>query len=415
MANTNYLDELDGLLDNPNDSIIDMPAAPAHTPISSAAPSSDPGHTARDTWAAVIENASHSLQEGTRTVQDAAYKNLELAKSQNESIKELIDAASGWRHATREAVQEVASAKKNVILLTVISGIIAVAGFGTTIGVMLQSRTGLASMSNAVLENVDEHQTLVSRTLTLKMDEMAATIERMENVIDQMGNPDTGKTQAKATPSTSETDNEANAQAAAEAGVESNVALDMILPIEKSIAAQETKTAIPAATTALAIAPPPSSTVVVAPPATTMTSDQINDAVINATTPLNKQMSEKLIQVTGQITQLEQSWKQSNETVQKQLSLIPNAVEEKLIPRLQALQKATPATPVVAPPTGTTTGVTQDNKAVLEQLSRLRQDLAEIRQLQTSLKEQVNRLNQNQGREPAPYQYRNPEVEHYPH
>lgn len=113
-------------------------------------------------------------------------------------------------------------------------------------------------MSNAVLENVDEHQTLVSRTLTLKMDEMAATIERMENVIDQMGNPDTGKTQAKATPSTSETDDEANAQAAAEAGVESNVALDMILPIEKSIAAQETKTAIPAATTALAIAQPSS-------------------------------------------------------------------------------------------------------------------------------------------------------------
>ena len=413
MSNTNYLDELDGLLDNPNDSIIDIPAAPAHTPISSAAPSSDPAHTARDTWAAVIENASHSLQEGTRTVQDAAYKNLELAKSQNESIKELIDAASGWRHATRQAVQEVASAKKNVILLTVISGIIAVAGFGTTIGVMLQSRTGLASMSNAVLENVDEHQTLVSRTLTLKMDEMAATIERMENVIDQMGNPDTGKTQAKATPSTSETDNEANAQAAAEAGVESNVALDMILPIEKSIAAQETKTAIPAATTALAIAPP--SSTVVAPPATTMTSAQINDAVTNATTPLNKQMSEKLMQVTGQMTQLEQSWKQSNETVQKQLSLIQNAVEEKLTARLQALQKATPATPVVAPPTGTTTGVTQDNKAVLEQLTRLRQDLAEIRQLQTSLKEQVNRLNQNQGREPAPYQYRNPEVERYPH
>jgi hypothetical protein len=355
VAQPNYLDELDGLLDNPNDSIIDIPPAAHHAAATTQPTNTSPAQEARDTWAAVIENASRSLQEGARTVQDAAHKNLELAKNQNENIKELVDAASGWRHATRQAVQEVAATKKNIIILTVISGVIAVAGFSTTIGVMLQSRSGLASMSNAVLENVDEHQTLVSRTLTLKMDELAATIERMESVIDQLAPTDAAKTQAKAPTA----DNTTNTEADGETIIDANNTLP-------------------------------------------------------DTAPLNKQMSEKLTQVTGQLTQLEQNWKQSDATLQKQLSMIPNAVEEKLTPRLQALQKAAPTT--ATPAAGTTTVINQDNKMVLEQLTRLRQDMAEIRQLQTVLKEQIGQLKQGQqSREPAPYQYRNPEVERYPH
>ncbi len=387
MANTNYLDELDGLLDNPNDSIIDIPPPIVHHATASTQPvNGSPSQEARDTWASVIENASHSLQEGARTVQDAAHKNLELAKNQNENIKELVDAASGWRHATRQAVQEVAATKKNIIILTVISGVIAVAGFGTTIGVMLQSRSGLASMSNAVLENVDEHQTLVSRTLTLKMDEMAATIERMEGVIDQLSPADATKTQAKAPTADNTTNTETEGEPPADAP----------LPVERTLVAETAETTTTASPVVQAIA----------------STTQLNDVVVNATAPLNKQMNEKLTQVTGQLTQLEQNWKQSDATLQKQLSMIPNAVEEKLTPRLQALQKAAPAT--ATPAAGTTTVINQDNKMVLEQLTRLRQDMAEIRQLQMVLKEQIGQLKQGQSREAAPYQYRNPEVERYP-
>jgi hypothetical protein len=408
VAQPNYLDELDGLLDNPNDSIIDIPPAAHHAAATTQPTNTSPAQEARDTWAAVIENASRSLQEGARTVQDAAHKNLELAKNQNENIKELVDAASGWRHATRQAVQEVAATKKNIIILTVISGVIAVAGFGTTIGVMLQSRSGLASMSNAVLENVDEHQTLVSRTLTLKMDEMAATIERMEGVIDQLAPTDAAKTQAKAPTA----DNTTNTEADGETIIDANNALpDIVLPVEKNIIAETPKTL--ASKEVAATTPVPANITPVVQ--TTASTTQLNDVVVNATAPLNKQMSEKLTQVTGQLTQLEQNWKQSDATLQKQLALIPNAVEEKLTPRLQALQKSTPTTTIPAA-TGTTTVISQDNKAVLEQLTRLRQDMAEIRQLQTLLKDQIGQLKQGQqSREPAPYQYRNPEVERYPH
>jgi hypothetical protein len=380
MANTNYLDELDGLLDEPpnnsdGDSLLDIPVTKA-IPTPTAKPlniqASETAQEMTVTWAAVIENASDSLQDSARTVQDAIQKNLDLAKNQNESIKELVDAASGWRHSTRQAVQEVTSAKKNIIILTVISGVIALAGFGTTIGVMLQSRAGLATMSNSVLENVDEHQTLVSRTLTLKMDELASTIERMEATLDQMAPPIAASKEA------SVTTNDTPAQTA-EGDVAPSEASNEVKP--EPTPAPQIATTPPVAASAAVIPPIP-----VAP----LISAQSQD------------MQDQLTQVTGQLSKLEQNWKQSDTILQKQLSLIPNAVDEKIAPRLQKIT------------TGSATAVvTQDNKAVLEQLSRLRQDMAEIRQLQTSLKDQISQL-KSQNKEAVPYQYRNPEVERYP-
>ncbi len=367
MANTNYLDELDGLLDNPEDADesndLPAPSRPKKQP-PIAATADEITHDATMTWAAVIENASNSLQEGARTVQDAAHKNLELAKNQHENIKELVDAANGWRHATRHAVQEVSSAKKNVIMLTILSAAIALAGFGTTIGVMLQSRAGMSSMGNAVLENVDEHQTLVSKTLTLKMDEMAATIERMEAVINQMPPEESFKKQAQR---------------------------EQIVPEGNTESETETEVTAP-----------------------TKTQRVIANTTAETTNPtvLNKELADKLENLTGKLTELEQNWKQSDGTLQKQIALIPNAVDDKLSPKLQKISNnpvATGSAPVTA-----ATVVTQDNKAVLEQLTRIRQDISEVRQLQTNLKEQVNQIKQG-SKEGITYQYRIPEVERYPH
>jgi hypothetical protein len=370
MINKSYLDELDSLLDKPSDNsnVIDIPAAslpePSHQTTASAAATNaiNIATEARDTWASIIESTAFSMQESARAAQDVTQKNIELAKSQHDNIKELVDATSGWRHATRQAVQEVVSAKKNIIILTVISGVIALAGFGTTIGVMLQSRAGLAAMSNAVLENVDEHQTVVSRTLTLKMDEMAATIERMEASINQVATKDDDKVVTKA-----------------------------------AKPAPEKKPDV----TEVALEPRP----VVA---THVTNEKEN--------VLNKQMNDTLSQVTGQLAQLEQNWKQSDSTLQKQLAQLPSAVDEKIAPRLQkiAVNGASNTTNhnTTTAPNSSTVATSQDNRIVLEQLTRLRQDLAEIRQLQTSLKDQINQFNQSKTQT---YQYRTPEPERYPH
>ena len=131
MSAHNYLDDLDNLLDDPKSNLTSAPLAKAPQASSSdvelssvaAPPSSKPknttdeAHQASQTWADVIESASRALHDGTQLAQEATRKNIELAKEQQKSIKELTDAASGWRHATRQAVQEVSATKKILLFL----------------------------------------------------------------------------------------------------------------------------------------------------------------------------------------------------------------------------------------------------------------------------------------------------------
>lgn len=381
MSNRNYLDELDSLMDNPTEletlaSSGNISKAKAERIMEASANTLE--HNALEashTWANVIEQASLALQDGTQTAQEIAQKNLDLAKSQSESIKELVDAASGWRHATRQAVQEVNSAKKNVIILTVISGVIAIAGFGTTIGVMLQSRAGFISMSNSVLENVDEHQSLVSKTLTLKMDELASTIEQMQASLDQL-TPNNVKTQSS----------EQHA-------------------IEEKTDSSTTPTEAPVITAATNTMDKPINDT---KPVTTATNETVNNNVVNT------QVADKLVELQNQLTQLEASFSKNQQEMQQQLGQLPANIDEKISAKLA---KATPTVvSQTATPQPTTATIVShpDNKVVLEQIARLRQDIGEIKSLQTALKEQIIQLKQTNS-EAKTYQYRtSPDIETYP-
>ncbi|MCH9742567.1 MAG: hypothetical protein K0U21_05100 [Proteobacteria bacterium] len=382
MSNRNYLDELDSLMDNPTEletlvSSGNTSKAKAESIMEASANTLE--HNALEashTWANVIEQASLALQDGTQTAQEIAQKNLDLAKSQGESIKELVDAASGWRHATRQAVQEVNSAKKNVIILTVISGVIAIAGFGTTIGVMLQSRAGFVSMSNSVLENVDEHQSLVSKTLTLKMDELASTIEQMQASLDQL-TPNNVKTQASEQHATEEKTDSSTTPT--EAPVITAATNTMDKPIN------DTK-----------------------PVTTTATNETVNNNVVNT------QVADKLAELQNQLAQLEENFSKNQQDMQQQLGQLPANIDEKISAKLA---KATPTVvSQTATPQPTTATIVShpDNKVVLEQIARLRQDIGEIKSLQTALKEQIMQLKQTNS-EAKPYQYRTtPDIETYP-
>lgn len=392
MANKDYLDELDALLDTPGAMGVVSPPSPpardsAEDPLSEldtamqAAPR--PASAAREeqaniTWANVIEQASNSLQVSAQTVQDAVQKNIDLAKTQQEGIRDLSDAASGWRHATRQAVEEVTSAKKHVLILTVISGVIAVVGFSTTIGVMLQSRAGLASMSNAVLENVDDHQKLVSRTLTLKMDELAATIERMENQLDQM---DKGRMGAAASATLAQAEPD-----------------QLVLPIELPAETEGT----PA--TASSPEVPPASTPVAATETAPVTQPAPADTSAQLS-PLLTQLQQDVSKLQVNFTAFEQKWTQSDASLNKQLAQLPGLLDKFKVPTATtAADPAAKAAPVV---------VQADNKPVMDQLARLRQELADLRQLQGAMRDQMNQLLQK-SRETVPYQYRSRDVEGYP-
>lgn len=422
MSAHNYLDDLDNLLDDPKSNLTSAPLAKTPQASSSdvelssvaASPSSKPknttdeAHQASQTWADVIESASRALHDGTQLAQEATRKNIELAKEQQESIKELTDAASGWRHATRQAVQEVSATKKNIIILTVISALIAVAGFGTTIGVMLQSRASFVSMSNAILENVDEHQTIVSKTLTLKMDELASTIEQMQASIDQLN---TNRTNVASTPTplTPADDNESVKIVAEEPKQPNNEMTTLIQP--EAVKTPITETTIqPSITTVAASQAAPTSTTISAAPTPTPSHTMATSAT--PTAEAWQQLLTQVDQLQQQLQQIEQNAIKQGQAQNQQWQQVATQMDEKLAARLAKLP--TTANETSKTPTSVTAVV--DTKPIMDQLTRLRQEMAELRLLQQSLKEQMSQVKQSVTESAnKPYQYRLPqEGERYP-
>lgn len=424
MSAHNYLDDLDNLLDDPKSNLTSAPIAKAPQASSSdvelssvaAPPSSKPknttdeAHQASQTWADVIESASRALHDGTQLAQEATRKNIELAKEQQESIKELTDAASGWRHATRQAVQEVSATKKNIIILTVISALIAVAGFGTTIVVMLQSRASFVSMSNAILENVDEHQTIVSKTLTLKMDELASTIEQMQASIDQLN---TNRTNVAITPTplTPADDNESMKIVAEEPKLPNNEMTTLIQPEAVKTPITET-TVQPSITAVAASQAAPTSTTISAAPTPTPTPSHIMATSATPTAEAWQQLLTQVDQLQQQLQQIEQNSLKQSQDQNQQWQQLATQVDEKLAARLAKLP--TTANETSKTPTSVTAVV--DTKPIMDQLTRLRQEMAELRLLQQSLKEQMSQVKQSVTESAnKPYQYRLPqEEERYP-
>ena len=422
MSAHNYLDDLDNLLDDPKSNLTSAPLAKAPQASSSdvelssvaAPPSSKPknttdeAHQASQTWADVIESASRALHDGTQLAQEATRKNIELAKEQQESIKELTDAASGWRHATRQAVQEVSATKKNIIILTVISALIAVAGFGTTIGVMLQSRASFVSMSNAILENVDEHQTIVSKTLTLKMDELASTIEQMQASIDQLN---TNRTNVASTPTplTPADDNESAKIVAEEPKLPNNEMMTLIQPEAVKTPITET-TVQPSITAVAASQAAPTSTTISAAPTPTPSHTMATSAT--PTAEAWQQLLTQVDQLQQQLQQIEQNAIKQGQAQNQQWQQVATQMDEKLAARLAKLP--TTANETSKTPTSVTAVV--DTKPIMDQLTRLRQEMAELRLLQQSLKEQMSQVKQSVTESAnKPYQYRLPqEGERYP-
>lgn len=421
MSAHNYLDDLDNLLDDPKSNLTSAPLAKAPQASSdvelssvAAPPSSKPknttdeAHQASQTWADVIESASRALHDGTQLAQEATRKNIELAKEQQESIKELTDAASGWRHATRQAVQEVSATKKNIIILTVISALIAVAGFGTTIGVMLQSRASFVSMSNAILENVDEHQTIVSKTLTLKMDELASTIEQMQASIDQL-NSNRTNVASTPTPLTPADDNESVKIVAEETKLPNNEMMTLIQP--EAVKTPITETTVQPSITAVAAsqAAPTSTTISAAP---TPTPSHTMATSVTPTAEAWQQLLTQVDQLQQQLQQIEQNAIKQGQAQNQQWQQVATQMDEKLAARLAKLP--TTANETSKTPTSVTAVV--DTKPIMDQLTRLRQEMAELRLLQQSLKEQMSQVKQSVTESAnKPYQYRLPqEGERYP-
>lgn len=456
MSRNQYLDELDNLLDNQQgDGFVRPEPTPATLEldeeiVSATMPMEDnttqqQASQVNQTWAEVIESASQAMQDSSNLSQEAIQKNIELAKTQQESIKELADAAGGWRHATRQAVQEVNAAKKNVITLTIISGLIAIAGFGTTIGVMLQNKSSYIHMSNLILENVDEHQTLVSKTLTLKMDELSSTVEQMQATLALLaaGNEHAvperrlAKQALEIDPdSTSEAVDELahhNSKLTDEADDSPNETADKNTPLETTADAETTEapTAIVDETVtqhAEIENNPTDETVVVAE--TTMQQQllaplaELADAQQHNLTPnlLTSQLDEtqwqQLIEqidaLKADIKHLENKFSEQTQTQDQQFIELVNQTKQQLTEHQQQLNslvekslqqpannsastdaKSTPVTTTETAKTADTTTEKQQ-KILNNHVYQLRKDMNELRVIQQNMREQINGMEQQQ-------------------
>ncbi|OYZ42086.1 MAG: hypothetical protein B7Y18_01245 [Thiotrichales bacterium 24-47-4] len=288
-----------------------------------------------------------------------------------------------------------------------ISALIAVAGFGTTIGVMLQSRASFVSMSNAILENVDEHQTIVSKTLTLKMDELASTIEQMQASIDQLN---TNRTNVAVipTPLTPADDDESVNIVAEEPKLPNNEMTTLTQP--EAVKTPITETTVQPSITAVVASPAPTSTTISAAPTPTPSHTMATSAT--PTAEAWQQLLTQVDQLQQQLQQIEQNAIKQAQAQNQQWQQVATQVDEKLAARLAKL-------PTTANETGKTpTSVTAvvDTKPIMDQLTRLRQEMAELRLLQQSLKEQMGQVKQSVTESAnKPYQYRLPqEGERYP-
>ena len=289
-----------------------------------------------------------------------------------------------------------------------ISALIAVAGFGTTIGVMLQSRASFVSMSNAILENVDEHQTIVSKTLTLKMDELASTIEQMQASIDQLN---TNRTNVASTPTplTPADDNENVKIVAEEPKQPNNEMMTLIQPEAVKTPITET-TVQPSITAVAASQAAPTSTTISAAPTPTPSHTMATSAT--PTAEAWQQLLTQVDQLQQQLQQIEQNAIKQGQAQNQQWQQVATQMDEKLAARLAKLP--TTANETSKTPTSVTAVV--DTKPIMDQLTRLRQEMAELRLLQQSLKEQMSQVKQSVTESAnKPYQYRLPqEGERYP-
>lgn len=417
MSTHNYLDDLDNLLDDPKPSSAAPATSPTLSPVAVASPTAeqpaiaasleDDAHQASRTWAQVIESATQALQESTRLSQEATHKTMALAKEQQENIKELSDASSGWRHSTRQAVQEVNATKKNIIILTVISGLIAIAGFGTTIGVMLQSRASFVSMSNAILENVDEHQAIVSKTLTLKMDELASTVEQMQASIDQLN---ASRLASNTAPNPIITAELAETNPNETITTPASAAADNPSIPDNTVVSEPVKllTPTPAPAPSPIIEPKPQAVQPAA--AFAQTVPQTHSSV---SAEAWQQLLTQVDQLQQQLQHIEQNSLKQTQEQNKQWQQLATQVDEKLAARLAKLPTATADAPKA---NSSSTMASADTKPIMDQLTRLRQEMAELRLLQQSLKEQMGQVKQTVTESASkPYQYRLPqEGERYP-
>lgn len=355
-------------------------------------------------WAEVIERATANMQDSARMSQQAAQKNIELAKKQSDSIKELADSSTGWRNVARQTYEEIMSAKKSVrnMSIFVLLGVI----IGTSLTTLFSWYQGQhAQQGNHILQvTIEEYYDAMSKDLSAKLEEMVGLIEQIPT------SPTDGHKAHRSndTDDTEETD-EAESPAHAKTSVDNSAVVNAVITeqfatqqeslhkledqLEKVlslVAQQQTQQAqIQARLDSLSSAPAVPTSIAV-PRVATQSASPLNeqqDAIagsLNQTQKSLTQLHTKLAGLEQQLTQIDQQLATSQASSKTASApAMPAQLEQKIAGLEQGLTELTQLMkqrPASAKPD------TEMNKSISEQLSKLQKDITDIKQTQYLLK-----------------------------
>lgn len=126
---------------------------------------------------AVMLEAAKTAQEAASQSQKAAETSIKHANKQKEQIMELSDANFAWRQAVKSANNEIKSAKSRFSIMlsaTVVTSVVTVSALGWMLYNMQQKE---AQYKGEVLDILQTENGLLSKEITIKVDELASLIE----------------------------------------------------------------------------------------------------------------------------------------------------------------------------------------------------------------------------------------------
>ncbi len=430
LAETLGMEDIPAMSSNEAPSAKEAQKAATPSPVSAQATTTAP-NTDKDlasVWTEVIEKASGNMQDSARMAQQATQKNIELAKQQNQGIKELAEASHGWRNLARQTYEEVMTAKKGILTMTVSVIFAVITGAGLTTAFTWYQGNDAQHQSHLLKETVEEYHQDMRKTLAVKLDEMNGLIEQIPtqtpirdrqaliNLEQESVAAETEATLSPSAPDHGQTTELIAAQAESIANLEGQ--LGQVLRLLTQQQSQQEQLLAQIAQLQNTNSQPTSAAPVTAPVSAKVTPDPTIELIGQKLAQTQQAISQLDGKLDGKLTSLEQSlsqlktdmkaWQESSKTEPSPSKALTDQMTklQKELSDIKQMQQAIKE--------GRTTSNATQDRALVDQIAKLQRDIREIKQQQLGIKDQVQDVKQNlPAPQPQPYQYRL-ETERYP-
>lgn len=141
--------------------------------------------TSMDAVTVALE-AAQTAHMAAEQSQHAAEKAINLAHEQKTQIVELSDANIAWRQSLRSAAKDIKSARNAVSVMMTISITVSLASVGALGWLLYSLNNQYEQLKGDVLDIITTENTLFSKNLTLKVDQLSSLIEALASDIQRL-------------------------------------------------------------------------------------------------------------------------------------------------------------------------------------------------------------------------------------